>query len=231
MRPIGFSTGALALGDFRRALHILDGHSVPVIELSALREQEVESLMGALVKLDLSAFDYVSVHAPSRLIKMQEKRAAALLEPCIERKIPIVLHPDAIKDLSCWERFESLLCLENMDNRKSTGRTTAELEPFFSALPKARFCFDIAHARQVDPTMTEARAMLTHFSSRLAQVHVSEIDAVGHHETLSVAAVSSIRRISHLLPENLPIILESVVGEDEIEHELRMAQRALGALL
>ena len=37
MRPIGFSTGALALSDFRLALEELQGQPVDSIQLSALR--------------------------------------------------------------------------------------------------------------------------------------------------------------------------------------------------
>ncbi|MGI0084760.1 MAG: hypothetical protein ACREBQ_06730, partial [Nitrososphaerales archaeon] len=66
MRPIGFSTGALAYGDFRRALDILQGKRIAAIELSALRETELAPLIGALDSLDLSAFTYISVHAPSK---------------------------------------------------------------------------------------------------------------------------------------------------------------------
>ena len=66
MRDIGFSTGALALGDFRSALHMLEGHNCPAVELSALREAELPGLMDALADLDLGRFKYISVHAPSK---------------------------------------------------------------------------------------------------------------------------------------------------------------------
>jgi hypothetical protein len=53
MRSIGFSTGALALGDFRRGLTLLAGRGVRAVELSALREAELPGLMAALDELDL----------------------------------------------------------------------------------------------------------------------------------------------------------------------------------
>ena len=40
MHSYGFSTGALAYGDFERALEMLAGHDVSAIELSALRDHE-----------------------------------------------------------------------------------------------------------------------------------------------------------------------------------------------
>ena len=65
MRPIGFSTGALALGDFRRALSMLKDVGARSVELSALRDHEVDALMKALPGLELSGYRYVSVHVPS----------------------------------------------------------------------------------------------------------------------------------------------------------------------
>ena len=43
-----------------------------------------------------------------------------------------------------------------MDDRKGTGRTADEIEPFFEALPDAGFCLDVAHAWSIDPTMAVA---------------------------------------------------------------------------
>jgi hypothetical protein len=52
----GFSTGALALRDFRRALRLLRGVDADAVELSALRETELPDLMQAAGDLDLSQF-------------------------------------------------------------------------------------------------------------------------------------------------------------------------------
>ena len=59
MRPIGFSTGALARGDFRRALASLQAHRIDIVELSALRMEELEPLIAALPGLDLERFTFV----------------------------------------------------------------------------------------------------------------------------------------------------------------------------
>ncbi|MES1158045.1 MAG: hypothetical protein ABUL67_02985, partial [Haliangium ochraceum] len=186
MRPLGFSTGALALGDFRSALAMLVPYSVKAVELSALRDKELMPLMAALPNLDLGRFDYVSVHVPSKFLSMSESDVATALDACPERRIPVVLHPDAIRDASCWRRFGSLLCIENMDKRKKTGRTADELASFFDVFPEASLCFDVAHARQVDSTMSEGRNILRRFGSRLSQIHISELDTTGHHHRLSM---------------------------------------------
>ena len=48
MRLIGFSTGALARNDFRRALQMLAERHVRAVELSALRQDELIPLVEVL---------------------------------------------------------------------------------------------------------------------------------------------------------------------------------------
>jgi hypothetical protein len=227
MRPIGFSTGALALGDFDRALEILRAHPVPAVELSALRDKELHHLMARLPDLDLSAFTYVSVHAPSKFVALSEASVADMLAPCIDRQLPIVIHPDAMSDLACWKQFGELLCIENMDKRKRTGRTADELDFFFTSLPEARFCLDLAHARQVDDTMSEARYLLRRYGSRLMQLHVSELDAEGHHFSMSMASIYGMQRVAHYIDPKVPVIIESQVVAQLVEHEVEAAELAL----
>lgn len=65
------------------------------------------------------------------------------------------------------------MVLENLDHRPSTGRTPAELAPFFEALPKAGFCLDVAHVTAIDPTLLLAHQLLDAFGARLRQLHLS----------------------------------------------------------
>jgi hypothetical protein len=72
------------------------------------------------------------------------------------------------------------LVLENMDDRKSAGRIADEMETFFQALPDAGFCFDIAHAHSIDPSMDLASELLDRFRSRLRHVHLSSLGSGRH---------------------------------------------------
>jgi len=229
VRVFGFSTGALAQGDFRKGLDILRGTSAQAVELSALREGELPTLMHALDDLPLDQFQYVSVHAPSRLTTLSEREVAELLLPCLDRGWHVVVHPDVIHDAGCWQAFGPLLCIENMDKRKKTGRTATELRQFFVALPQASLCLDLAHARQVDTTLAVARFILAEFGGeRLAQLHLSELDAQSRHAPLSTAAVYAVQAMAHWAPP-VPVILESVVGQNQVGEELELARRCFAA--
>ena len=181
MRPLGFSTGALAYADFREALRMLDQKEVQAVELSALRQDELVPLLQAIPSLDLTGFDYVSIHAPSQFDANREAASWELIAGEAARGWPIVLHPDAIhnrcnSDFGLWRELGATICIENMDKRKPIGRSAQELARILAQLPDATFCFDIGHARQFDPTMTEAWLVLREFGSKLRQVHVSEVN-------------------------------------------------------
>lgn len=218
---VGFSTGSLALGDVRLGLQMVEGHATAAVELSALREGELVPLIDSLDDLDLSGFSYISLHAPSKLTAMSEGEVVRLLRPVAERGWPIIVHPDVIGNFDEWRTLGDGLCLENMDKRKPTGRTANELAAFFAELPEATLCFDIGHARQIDPTMCEADAILRQFGGRLRQIHLSLVNSQGGHEPLNYESMLAFRRVSHRLPKDVPIILETPVAAARIESELQ----------
>jgi hypothetical protein len=229
MQPLGFSTGALALWDFRRALRVLRDQPISVIELSAIRENELIPLLSSLDDLDLSQFEYVSIHAPSCFSPEQESLIFGELYKRKHLGWPIVVHPDTLFDFSLWRLLGDLLCIENMDKRKPIGRTVRELEYLFTELPQASFCFDIGHARQVDTSMIQAYKMLKRYSSRLRQVHISEVNTLNKHDRLSFVSILGFREVTHLIPQTTPVIIESVVTEDQISAEICRVQKALRA--
>ena len=213
MTPIGFSTGSLAFGNFRLGLQMVQGQSAAAIELSALREEELVPLVQALDSLDLSQFSYVSVHAPSKLVQLSEAFVVEQLGAVAQRGWPIIVHPDVVNTTSLWTQFSGLLCIENMDKRKPSGRTTAELSEIFGVLPDASLCFDIGHARQVDPTMCEAELMLKAFQQRIKQIHLSAVSSQSKHEPLNFEAIVAFQRVAHLITPNTPVILETPVTQ------------------
>jgi hypothetical protein len=233
MRPIGFSTGAIAKGDFRRALQMLAPYKLSAVELSALRLDELPRLVEAVDDLEIGGYRYISVHAPSHFAVTDEVRVVSLLARLAKRGWSIILHPDVIATDALWLDFGDQLLIENSDKRKPVGRTARDMESLFGRFPKARFCFDIGHARQVDPTMNEAYLLLRHCRPRLGQIHISEVNFFSRHDPLSAAAIEATRRIAHLVPEDVPVILETLIdqGQSTIDAELHRAVQALSRSL
>ena len=230
MRPIGFSTGAISKGDFHFAVQRLRDNDIDVIELSALRFAELQPLLRALPDLALTSFKFISIHAPSRFeqnveqVVVQELTNHAL-------SLPVVVHPDVIFHPSMWLPLGRRLLIENMDKRKPVGRTVVELGRIFKELQEARFCFDLGHIRQVDPSMTEAVLILREFGDRLAEVHISEVNTSSRHDPISTSAVRAFKFIANHIPESVPIVIESLIdeGQSDIRTEVESARESLTA--
>lgn len=226
MRRYGFSTGALAKSDFRQGL-VLQRQFADAVELSALRESELKTIVDALPSLPLSQFGYVSFHAPSKLAVMSEQAVVETLQRTRGYVHAIIVHPDVIQAPKEWRSIEDLLVLENMDQRKPCARTADEMRGYFEQLPNARFCLDIGHARQVDPTMGVALELLLAFRDRLAEIHISEVDADSQHVAISSAAMKAFQRLARLIPDDIPVIVESVILTTAIADEIASARIAL----
>lgn len=222
MQRLGFSTGALAKGDFARGVALQQTSTTTAVELSALRENELPSLIEKWRDLDLSRFEYVSVHAPGKLANGD----AALLDhlAALPEAWPVVAHPEVLKTEDEWRRLGPRLCIENMDMRKTTGRTTEELRALFDRFPDARFCLDLGHTRQVDPTMATALRMIHEFSDRLVQIHISEVGPLGEHLPISAFAAAELRLVTPRVPQDCAVIIESMLTEVQIARELRVVQ-------
>lgn len=229
---IGFSTGSIALDDVRRGLQVATHRRTNAVELSALREDELDPLLESLDRLDndLKPFEYVSFHAPSKRQRYSEGEFVNKLRKVAERGWAIIVHPDVIEDFSLWRTLGRSVCIENMDKRKEIGRTAAQLQTIFERLPDATFCFDIGHARQVDPTMQEAETLLECFHGRLRQIHMSYVNSKSGHERLNFESIRAFQRVAHWLSEGTPIILETPVESADVDDEIKSAEKVFAAL-
>ena len=227
---VGFSTGALERGDYRTALRWLRKNRIQNVELSALRLEELDPLIEDLDSLSLQSFTYVSFHAPSDFPEREEARVVDLLGKVFNRGWNIIAHPDMIRKPHLWRRFGSRLLLENMDRRKSDGRTAGELARWFAELPQARFCLDLAHARQLDTTLVLLAEMIKNFRARIAEIHISDLDSYCSHQPMSAISVNDYRSIATKVFQRLPIIIESRLDGPRLGlrlEEFRVTQTAI----
>jgi hypothetical protein len=207
--PIGVSTGVFeaSRGDWPALVDEACRVSTFAVELSALSGDELPGLITYLRNKPRLPFRYVSVHAP---VKHQGFDEPTLVQQLAELPVwvrSIVAHPDAISDLGAFRSLGTRLVLENMDDRKNTGRTAAEIEPVFAELPDAGFCLDVAHAWSIDPTMMVAHELLDRYRSRLRHVHLSSLSD-GHHVPVAPADESLFAEVLDRC-RDVPWILEA----------------------
>lgn len=227
MQKIGFSTGALAKGDLSRGVDLQREHALGAIELSALREEELERFFSMLGQISLTGFQYISVHAPSRLSMLTEEKLCEMLHE-LPAAWPVIVHPDLIRDVEPWKELGSRVCIENMDERKSIGQRAEGLEPLMTALPDAGFCLDLAHAGQIDPSMAESIRFLDRFGERLVQLHVSRLGPASEHLPLDESSSVRFGALAGLIDPSIPIIIEAVVPESRVSSEIEMVREVFG---
>jgi sugar phosphate isomerase/epimerase len=150
------------------------------VELSALSGEELPGLIAYLRTRPRMPFRYVSVHAPVKHRELDDAATVTMLADLPLWVRSVVAHPDALSDVGRYRDLGTRLVLENMDDRKITGRVADELEKLFEELPAAGLCLDVAHVRSVDPTMGAAHELLDRFRSRLRHVHLSSLDDGRH---------------------------------------------------
>jgi hypothetical protein len=56
---------------------------------------------------------------------------------------------------------------------------------------------------------------------------MSHVDSRNAHVGLRWASIQAFQKVAHLIPENIPIILETPVAEGGIDTEMEMAREAL----
>jgi hypothetical protein len=184
---LGCSTGFMTehRGEWETLVAEAAAVSSMAVELSALSSHELPGLLAYLRSAPRLPFLFVSVHAPSKDRGGEEELVQELsgIPAWVDA---IVVHPDTISEPALYLRLGRRLALENMDTRKTGGHTADDLDRYFAELPSARLCLDLAHAKDVDPTMNNAASLLRRFSSRLSHVHLSSLDEHQHHVPLTV---------------------------------------------
>ena len=207
---VGVSTGYM--GELRgRWPELIDEAgrvSRRAVELSALGADELPGLMGHLAAAGRPEFEYVSVHGPAKGLVADAAACAANLLELAPIAAGIVMHPETLAEPAAFGVLGSTLLLENMDPRKQDARSPDELQAYFDVLPEAGFCFDIAHAMLIDPTMALGHELFDAFQSRLREVHLSSILDDGTHVPL---CASDLDRLHELLERcrGVPWILEA----------------------
>ena len=58
-------------------------------------------------------------------------------------------------------------------------------------------------------------------------MHVSEVNTSSRHDPLSYASILAFQDVAHLIPSNVPLILETPVREEDIDTEIAKVREAL----
>jgi hypothetical protein len=214
----GLSAGAETAwrGDHRAGVAGCAAFSRGAVELSVGSETELPSLLELLgdpaFVAALERFDAVSLHGPMKALSGSWDELAGTFAglPSVIRGV--VFHPDTLDEqaVGALKALGPRLWFENMDVRKQSARTAAELEPFFTVCPDAGFVLDVAHVWCIDPTLTLGHDLLDRYADRLRELHVSGIEPDGKHRPTRAGDLNRYRPLLDRC-RHVPWVLETTL--------------------
>lgn len=152
---------------------------------------------------------------PSAILEDGLIQIDAMIKECNPHTV--LIHPDQIDDFF-WltKRYGNVLAFENMDSKKTFGKTIEDMDEVFNKCPSARWVFDLNHIFTNDKTMKLANDFYNAFSDRLVHYHISGYG--GFHDALCITKEDVI--VKGLLSIDYPIIDEGdIVHRGLLEKE------------
>ncbi len=199
------------------------GGLAKALEFHCRSEQDLDYLIRA-TDLNLTPFDYISLHAPAHAYQKDENSRSLLDKlSLIAQKYSlknIVFHVDLVRDWDVFLDYKLLpISIENMDDRKTSGRS---LEDIKAILDKYDFnlTLDLQHCFVNDRSLRLAEQFQDEYPSKIVEYHLSGYDESLLHYPLFKTKQDQI--INCLRYTDKPIIIESTfdkIGEHESELE------------
>jgi len=160
---------------------------------------------------DFIDFDFISLHAPTRFLYKNNKETNKLLVKLqnLHKKFNfniIVLHSDIILDWDVFKKYDLPIAIENMDNRKESGKTVEDLKEIFER-NDIKMVLDINHCYVNDNSLKLVKEMYDNFKDRIVEIHLSGFEAF--HDLLY--KTKQIEFIKSLPNKNIPVIIESMI--------------------
>lgn len=201
MIKLGYSLGAgpNPKHSIKERIKILSSVETHGVELGYVVGSRLEEKLDAEDIQELKKFQYLSIHAPAILndsnkkewIRYPSNEAEETLEKIIKiAKVTnadsILFHPDLIDDFA-WlnKKIGNLLAIENMDAKKSFGKSVEDLKKIFSQAHDAKWVCDVNHIYTIDRSMKLAEAFHSAFQDRICHYHLSGYG--GFHDCLHIS--------------------------------------------
>ncbi len=198
----------------------LDGRA-RAIELNCGGKGSFDRILN--LKPDLSAFEYVSIHAPA---EFSASDVDLMMMMANEHRIDnFVFHPSARSNWDLLSRSGLPVSIENMDSRKDVGKDIGEIA---SILKRYGFglTLDLQHCFTNDGSMSSAREFQGLLGDLIVEYHLSGFDRKWNHFPLFKTGQDAI--IESLKNKKAPIIIESAFLDlNEIKTELDHVERRI----
>lgn len=168
---------------------------------------------------------HYSIHIPVRHKYQDDTLSHNILKTIdmVCKNLPInniVIHPDTVIDWSIFQEYSHLpWSVENMDERKQSGRSVEDIKKILEENPYLWFTLDLQHCFTNDPTMQLAKDFHKVLWHKIVEYHISWYHPEYLHYPLFKTQQDEI--IKNLEKREVPIIIESSFdNQDELAKEI-----------
>jgi len=224
-RTIGFALGSIwrwmkgsnraQLIDYLKELNI-DG-----VEITLGTKEELYSFRLTPSQVSwLKKLDYVSIHAPFRLVRRADTPEEVIKQLNIISRLykqvnakNVIIHPNDLPSPKVLASYDMNFSTENLPKKRKV--TIAKLASTLKKYPHMGLCLDVAHAYLWSRSETEK--LVKRFSKRITEVHFSGTYRKKDHLSLQKVTKQFIKSIQPIKSLNVPIIIEEdIVMSDDL---------------
>lgn len=181
------------------------------LELFVNNEERLDNYIETVDSKLVRSFAHRTIHMPCSLQYGQTtethrvlKKIEEIYQTCDLQYA--IIHPDVVDDWGVFAAYDMQIAVENMDVRKDSGTTVAELVQI-STTYNYPVVIDINHCKTIDESLQLAQAFYTSCKGNILEVHVSGY--IEGHEPLIETGQSDI--VTSIRGWDVPIIIESVI--------------------
>ncbi|HII29566.1 hypothetical protein COT48_04950 [Candidatus Woesearchaeota archaeon CG08_land_8_20_14_0_20_47_9] len=169
----------------------------------------------------LRSLEYVSIHAPFRLVSKADNNAEVLKQleyvSSLYKMVNarnVIIHPDELPQPAILSRYSMRFSTENL--KKKRGANIEKLALIFDRYQDLGFCLDVSHAYSW--SRFETGDLVKRFSGKITQVHLSGTYRRRDHQSLRSVSSMFIKSIEPVISLNVPIVIEEDIDVESSKY-------------
>jgi sugar phosphate isomerase/epimerase len=162
-------------------------------------------------RLWLRNLDYVTIHAPFRLLRRSENKGEVIKQLNIISKLygeinakNVIIHPMDLPPPELLNKYKLKISTENLPKRSHVA--ISDLRKILKKYPKVDLCLDVCHAYRW--SKYETGKLIKAFKNRISQIHLSGVYKNKEHRSLRKVTKNFLYSIRLIKELNVPIVIE-----------------------
>ncbi|TSA44617.1 hypothetical protein D4R51_03365 [bacterium] len=194
------------------------------VEITLGHKEEISAFkISDKAKKWLKSLDYVSIHAPFRLLEEAKDQNEVISQLDAISKLykevnakNVIIHPDNLPSTKILEKYDFNISTENLTPKSRMG--ISQMKKIFRKYPKIKLCLDVSHAYLWSEL--ETKRIVDNFGDKISQIHFSGTYRKKDHQSLRSVTKNFLRSIEPIKNLQVPIVIEEDIEKEKGERYL-----------